>query len=207
MKVEAQKTADAGSALRLFFAVELPEEVRAHIGAHVGRLREHAPAGVKVSWEQVGKLHLTLKFLGDVPAARLEELQTAAARAAETVAPFRLWLRTAGAFPPRGSPRVLWLGLADEAGRLAELRRRLEDECAGADFARDSRPFHAHVTVARIRAGDDAARQLKRLHAELSFAPVEFAVAGFVLVRSELGAGGSRYTVLSHHALGGQVKA
>ena len=187
--------------LRVFCAVELPQEVRAHVAAHIEQLRDAAP-DVRASWEREEKLHITLKFLGEIAPERVEALSEAAARAVEESEPFILAIEGAGAFPPRGNPRTLWLGIRDSANALAHLHQRLEEECARAGFRREERPFHPHLTLARIRA-PQGARELARLHQETDFETAEFAVANLVVLRSELGPRGSRYTEVSRHEFGG----
>ena len=188
--------------VRIFCAVDLPEDVRARVAAHISRLREaHASSSLKVGWERVEKLHLTLKFLGEVEQARVEALARAATRAAEGVEKFALTLGEAGSFPASGNPRVIWLGLRDETKRLAALHERLEDECARENFPREARAFHPHITIARIRIPNAAARQLAKLHRETGFEPASFNVGEFIVMQSQFGAGGSRYIPLSRHEL------
>lgn len=187
--------------LRIFCAVELPEDVRARIAAHVAGLREATQPSLKISWERAEKLHLTLKFLGEVEAERVEALTRAANRAAGVGGRFELSLRETGAFPSRGNPRVLWLGLHDDTGRLAQLQARLEAECERENFPREERAFRPHITIARIRTPNAAARHVAALHREVEFAPATFNVGEFVIMQSRLGAGGSQYTPLSRHEL------
>ena len=190
--------------MRIFCAVELPEDVRARAAAHIARLREAiARLPLKVSWERADKLHLTLKFLGEIEPARVEALTRAASRAVGSVEKFEARLQDAGVFPARGNPRVLWLGLKDETNRLARLQERLEAECARENFPREARAFHPHITIARIRLPVAApARHLAKLHCEIGFEPPSsFTVNDLIVMRSVLGAGGSRYTPLSRHEL------
>lgn len=182
---------------RSFCAIELPSETRARAADHIARLREGVPEA-RASWERVEKLHLTLKFIGEIAPERVGALSGAAERAALHSQSFILALGGRGAFPPRGNPRVLWLGVEDSAGPLISLHNRLEDECAAVGFARESRPFHPHLTLARIRA-PQGARQLAELHRQTDFERMEFTVADIVVLRSELGPGGSRYTEISRH--------
>ena len=184
---------------RAFCAIELPDALKSLVGEHARRLREAFPH-VRASWERPEKIHITLKFLGAVEVARIEELSRAAGRAAAHVEPFDLTIAGPGTFPPHGPPRVLWLGIEDASGQLSRLYRSLEDECAAAGFPRESRPFKPHLTVARIRA-PRGPRELAAAHHETSFAPQCFNVSELVLMRSELGPGGSRYTSLSHYFL------
>jgi 2'-5' RNA ligase len=192
--------------LRLFCAVELPPDARARAATHVARLRADAATQLKVSWEREEKMHVTLKFLGEVAPERLEHLTLAASRAAARVAPFELRLEGCGVFPSRSRPSVLWLGISDAAAQISELQTHLEDECARENFPRDVRPFHPHVTVARIRTSDGEARKLAKLHTEMQFEPTSFPVGELVLMRSDFGAGGSIYTALSRHELKGEAK-
>lgn len=186
--------------LRLFCAIELSPEARARAADHIERLRQSTPH-LKVSWERTDKLHLTLKFLGEVEAARAATLTAAAARAAAEVAPFELTLQGTGGFPLGRNPRVLWLGVIDPSGQLKLLQRRLEDACAAAGFPREERLFHAHVTLARIRTVNATARRLARYHEMTGFAPVPWTVHELLVMRSELAPGGSRYTPLARLAL------
>ncbi|MDT7808806.1 MAG: 2,3-cyclic 3-phosphodiesterase [Acidobacteriota bacterium] len=187
-----------GESIRLFFALELPDEVRDAAASHVARLRRDFP-GVRVSWPRPANLHLTLKFMGEVEASRVESLSRAASVAAAGLAPFRLSIESAGVFPPRGAARVLWLGVHDDSGQLALLQRRLEDECAALGFEREPKSFKPHLTLARLRTPHDASA-LSEAHRQTPFGPHAFDVSEFVMMRSELGPGGSRYTPLSRHS-------
>ena len=152
----------------------------------------------RASWPRPESLHLTLKFLGDVEASRVDSLSSAATAAATALGPFTLSIEGAGSFPPRGAARVLWLGVRDEAAGLSLLQLRLENECAAHGFPRESKPYKPHLTLARLRAPQDAAA-LSEAHRRSHFGPHTFQVSDFVLMRSELGPGGSRYTPVSRH--------
>lgn len=187
--------------LRLFAAVELPREARRAAAEHAARLRAALPPGVRVGWEREEKLHLTLKFFGGVEPERADAMAGALALSAAAARPFTLSLEGAGAFPTAARPSVLWLGLSDPSGDLARLHARLEEECAALNFPREQRPFHPHVTLARIRAATSEARSLARRHLELAFQPLALAVSEIVLMSSRLGPGGSVHTPLSRHKL------
>jgi len=146
-------------------------------------------------------LHLTLKFLGNTPVAKIEALSHAAHKAAVKFQPFDLIVGRCGAFPSTGQPRVLWIGIDNRSGELADLHRSLEDECAKAGFAREERPFHPHLTIARLRK-PQGSRQLAKLHGEMGFTNQQVSVSETVLFRSELLGEGSRHTAISHHRFG-----
>ena len=182
---------------RVFCAIELPEALKSRVGEHARRLREAFPH-VRASWERPEKIHITLKFLGDVEVSRIEELSRAAGRAAAHIEPFDLTIAGPGTFPPHGPPRVLWLGIDDASAQLSNLHRSLEDECAAAGFQRDLRPFKPHLTVARIRT-PHGARELAAAHREAQFEPQTFTASELVVMRSELGPGGARHTRVASH--------
>src|ERR1700738_155084 len=142
---------------RMFVAIELPAPVRRKLIAHIDRLRDSVP-DARASWLPEENLHLTRKFLGDIPVTNVEAALQATERAAKTVEPFQLTVVDCGAFPPKSQPRVLWVGIEDPSGQLALLHRTLEDECAKAGFPREPRPFHPHLTIARIRKPQDSRR-------------------------------------------------
>jgi RNA 2',3'-cyclic 3'-phosphodiesterase len=190
---------EARTTLRVFFAVELPDVLRARVAERITFLRSRF-AQVRASWERPEKLHVTLKFIGEIEPGRVEDLKRAGERAVEGTGPFDLSVEGAGSFPPRGNPRVLWLGIRDDSGRLAFMQHALEAACADTGFAREQRAFKPHLTLARLRAPQGAA-ELAAVHREACFEPQGFRVAWLILMRSELGPGGSRYTPLARHAL------
>jgi 2'-5' RNA ligase len=184
---------------RVFCAIDLPHEVREKVMAHSMRLRRAVPEA-HASWSKPDNIHLTLKFLGDIPQARVESLSRAAVDASRGVEPFKVSLQGSGVFPTRGQPRVLWIGIEDLEGKLVELYRRLEQECSKAGFKNEERPFHPHLTLARLRK-PEGARALAEAHKQMKFEPIRFSVSELLVIRSELSSAGSKYTTISHHPL------
>jgi 2'-5' RNA ligase len=182
---------------RLFIAIELPPKVRSTLKAHIDQLRPAVPEA-RASWTAEENLHLTLKFLGATPLTRVERLSQAVRRTAKAVGSFEMAIGTCGAFPSSGQPRVLWIGVEDPSNRLTLLHQALEDECAQAGFAREHRPFHPHLTIARLRK-PQGARRLVQAHKQLAFDHEPAVVSHLDLIRSELRSEGSRYTVIARH--------
>jgi 2'-5' RNA ligase len=197
---------------RVFCAIELPEGVRLRISQHIARLKEAAPEA-QASWSRADNIHLTLKFLGDIPQASVRNLSEAASRAVAAVGPFTIRLEQTGVFPPYGSPRVLWIGVNDCEGRLVELQERLEAEGEKFGFPGESRTFHPHITLARLRKpqpgserghpawGGRHARALASAHKAMDFESAEIVVSELLVIRSELSSAGSQYTTISRHPL------
>lgn len=185
---------------RVFCSVDLTVTAREAAAAYLARLRRYAPPQARIGWERPEKLHIALNFLGEIEVARVAAVKQAATRAAYAGTGFTLSLQGAGVFPPRGAPRVFWLGVQDASGGLAALQRRLAEECAASGFPRETRVYRPHVTLARMRT-PVGAHELARHHQTLAFAPVTFDVREMLVVRSELGPGGSRYMTLGHYPL------
>ena len=188
-----------GEKWRVFVAIEIPAEIRKRIAQHIARLRHEVPE-VRATWSREENLHLTLKFLGDIPPTRVEALSRAAEQSTRNLHPFELRVAGCGSFPPRGTPRVLWIGIDDQQSLLDRLYGALEDNCTEEGFGRERRPFNPHLTIARIRR-PLGARSLAELHNQTGFERMAFAVDELRVIRSELSSEGSPYTVLSSHPL------
>lgn len=184
---------------RLFIAIELPAEIRHAIKEHIDHLRDELPE-VRASWVREQNLHLTLKFFGDTPVERVEEVSRALRAAAAGMTPIDIDIHEHGSFPLRGKPAVLWIGIEDPSANLIKFHELLENECERNGFPRDARSFHPHLTIARLR-GSQGARALADLHKSIDLPNVSVRVQEVCLIRSELSSSGSRYTVLKRYEL------
>lgn len=184
---------------RVFCAINLPIEVREKVVAQSISLRKARPEAY-ASWSKPDNIHVTIKFLGDIPQSRVGSLSTAAALASGGLESFPISVQGSGVFPTRGRPRALWIGIADLEGKLGELYHRLEEECAEAGFSKEARAFHPHLTLARLRK-PEGARALAEAHKQMHFEPIEFSVSELLVIRSELSSAGSKYTTISRHPL------
>ena len=188
---------------RTFIAIELPSNIRQAIRQHIDQLRAAFP-DVRASWTREDNLHLTLKFLGNVPVESIPALSNAVAEAAHTIDPFELVVSGCGTFPPHGRPKVLWIGCGAQASSLQLLHATLEGHCAAANFEREPRAYHPHLTIARLRESRDS-RTLAEHHKQLGFPAQTFTVSELVVFRSELSSKGSKHTALARHELAGLV--
>lgn len=189
-------SAPADEKARLFVALELPDDVREVL---VG-WRSRALSGVSgLRMVRPEDLHATLCFLGSRPAREIDEIAgacgvVAGERAAETRIAEPLWL------PPR-RPRVLAVRLDDDEGALARVQAVLSTAlAAGGWYAPESRPWLAHVTVARV------AKNARIKAPSLPVVPgVEFRCSRVTLYRSRLSPSGARYEALRVVELGSRV--
>jgi len=175
--------------VRLFFAVALPPDVRESLAALGRELAERAP-GAGVSWGPADNMHLTLRFLGDTADDVVPALHEAAREAARAVPRLELVLEGVGTFGGR-SPRVIWVGLRQDAGReaLVQLAGELERRVRVIGFEPADHAFSAHATLGRVRADKTNAKKTAALVAAVAKAklgPLEVAVERFVLYESRL---------------------
>jgi 2'-5' RNA ligase len=180
--------------LRLFLALELPEQLRGALAALQERLRSGEEGW---RWVRPEGLHVTLRFLGEVAPERLPELSPAFREAAARGAPPEIEVEGLGTFPPRGRPRVLWVGLRDRSGGgLATAAAALEAAAREAGFPAEERAFSPHLTLARAATGAAP----RRPEAEVGVLGV-FRAGDVTLFRSVPGRGGAVYTALERYPL------
>jgi 2'-5' RNA ligase len=132
--------------LRLFVAVEVPDEVRAEVEAASAPWRERFP---RARWVPRENQHLTVKFLGSTWPRLLEWVRSSVRTVAESSGSFEARGTGLGAFPSPGRARVLWAGLEDPAGAMTALAAALDDAMRK-EFAPERRAFTPHLTVARF---------------------------------------------------------
>ncbi len=187
---------------RLFVAAPLDDAARSAVEAVVAPVRASEPEGRGVRWIRFEGLHVTLRFLGPTSEARVDDLASAIRETASGVAPFAIRISGAGAFPPHGRPRTLWLGMTDGSDRLAALASRLDDALVRAGWEHEERPFRAHLTLARadgVRAGPTTAAALRDAAAGLA---IDALLDRIVLFESVTGSGRARYVPRAETPLG-----
>ncbi len=191
--------------LRLFVAIELPDDVRASLAATMQRLRD-AGAADALRWVRPESIHITLKFLGAVEDERVPALRTALRLGVHDAAPFDLATGALGSFGGRRNLRVVWTGVAGDTHALDSLAERVEAALTPLGFPRESRPFAAHLTLARVHDGTPP-QERERIHALLATVPpppaTVFHVDRCSLMRSRLQRGGAIYDALNIYDLGG----
>jgi 2'-5' RNA ligase len=171
------------SAKRLFVSIELPRTV-------TERFVELDPNLRGVRWLSPEQMHLTLSFLGNVPEDIAEKLKEKLS-AIEWKA-FFLPLTGFGAFPGKGRPSVIWIGVGSGHPHLFQLHKRVQEAALAAGLEPDLRSFHPHVTVARCRdVSPEAIRPFLKAHAAFDGGMIH--VESFCLNSSELMPAGSVY--------------
>lgn len=171
--------------------MDLPPDVKDEVVVVIDELRPLVPGA---RWVPPENLHVTLAFLGETDLATA--VAGALGRAVATVPRFPSRLGAVGAFPSPRRARVVWVGLEDEASGFPRLAEAVRTALEPLGFAPESRPFTAHVTVARLKAPAPAQRITSAAPV-----PVAFVVDRVTLYRSRLGRPAPVYEALSTLAL------
>jgi len=188
--------------IRSFIAIELPDEIR-HALAEVQKHLRRDVAGVR--WVEPGSIHLTLKFLGDIPAEQIQPIVAAAMGAVQDEPPVSLGVSGLGAFPNPRRPRVIWVGIEGDVARLGRLQARLEEALEPLGFPRDERAFRPHLTVGRVKE-PRRPPDLTRALADVTVPRCNsFDVREILLYKSDLRPTGAIYTKLQHLPFAGSA--
>ncbi|HUF54204.1 MAG TPA: RNA 2',3'-cyclic phosphodiesterase [Dehalococcoidia bacterium] len=192
---------EAADALRLFVAIELPEEIRDALAETQARLKVGELE--RLRWAKPQNIHITLKFLGETPAGRQQAIEGALAEAVQGVAPFEIRLGKLGKFGGRQNPRVLWVDAAGDTQALSALQNRVQEKLSPLGFSPENRPFSVHLTLARVPEDMQraVARPINEAIDTVKVPDMEIPVRKVSLMRSELRREGPTYTCLASFPL------
>ncbi|MGW8223258.1 MAG: RNA 2',3'-cyclic phosphodiesterase [Syntrophobacteria bacterium] len=179
--------------IRSFIAIDFHEETRKALEDIQRKLKQY---GAGVRWVRPSSIHLTLKFLGNIQPAQVEDIARAVAQEVLNEPPITLGAAGLGAFPSRRKPRVIWIGMEGEVQRLIRIQSRLENALEPLGFDREKRLFRPHLTIGRVKDR----RRLQSLidaMAELKIPEFDsFDVTEIILYKSDLRPTGAIYTKL-----------
>jgi 2'-5' RNA ligase len=179
--------------MRSFIAIEIPGEIKKELIEAQNRLKS---SGVEASWPRPEGIHLTLKFLGELPDTGIPEIMDGLRQSAAGTAPFRLDVGGIGAFPGPKNARVAWVGLSGETETLRRLQAAIEDAMARLGMEREERAFKPHLTLGRIKYIRSRDQWLKALEEMRDIKLPGFDVTSISLMKSELKPSGAVYTEL-----------
>ena len=152
-----------------------------------------------VKWDTPDKFHITLKFLGNVDLEKLTELSESLAAVTSKTVPFQLSYNIVGAFPDLLHPKVIWAG-AQMNDTLSSLQHDIELACARLGFPTDTRAFHPHITLGRVKGSTNLARLTAKIKS-ITFETIETGCSEVLLIKSNLQPTGSVYTTLKSFPL------
>ncbi|QDT53649.1 2',5' RNA ligase family [Caulifigura coniformis] len=183
-----------GATIRTFIGLRIAAtDALRSVSADLGRM------GRAVKITPADKFHLTLKFLGDTRRSQFDDIAAALRKASSSVSRHAIEIVGLGAFPKSARPAVVWAGVrpAGEIERLAAILDRLLEPLG---FVPETRPYHPHLTLARVKGDAAGLEEVIEANRETPYGSATAAVAE--LFQSELTPGGSRYTSLATAELG-----
>lgn len=185
--------------MRCFVAIELPTAIRDRLADLQARLQVLDRA---IRWTRPEHIHLTLKFLGEVPDAIVADACKATIATAAGLPPVRLEVRGVGCFPPSGSARIVWAGISGPPTELISCHRACEEVFEELGFPREDRDFRPHLTIGRSR-DSRGAREVRAAIGELKDCAVgSFTASELVVFESMLSSSGPTYTALARARFG-----
>ena len=178
------------SRIRCFVAADLDEPARREVGRLQERLRR---MGVRGRWVAPERVHVTVRFIGEVPPETFDEVSGALARPVGREGALDLVLQGLGAFPSLRRPRVLWVGLAGDVAGLAGAAREVDERLEDLGLPGEARPFRPHVTLARAKGPSGMEGLERALKAVGAYRGPAFRVTRLTLYESRLKPGGPEY--------------
>ena len=189
-----------GGMVRTFVAVEVNAAVQTRAMQLIARLR--SPES-HVNWVERNNLHLTLKFLGDVPTLDMAAVCRTVVKVAAPLAPFEIAIQGAGAFPQVRRPRVVWLGVGEGTESLQSLHQAIDVALRPLGHRGDSRPYKPHLTLGYVREGSAMAGLASSILEAADYEAGASAVSEIVVMASHPDLAGPRYELLARCPLKG----
>lgn len=188
------------NSIRAFLAIDPPGEVRAALASAQRDLKRTLSGSIR--WVAPQGIHLTLKFFGNVGEGEVARISTTMIKVVNQRTPLDLTIESIGVFPHLRRPRVLWLGTGGDVLPLDKLVEKTEYALAENGFARETRPFTPHWTLARINETGEVSGLARVIEEHRETVWARFVTDTIVLFRSELTPQGAIYTPLAEYRLG-----
>ena len=192
--------------MRTFIAVNIPVDIKQNLQEEIDRLRALI-RDESVRWVRPEGIHLTLKFLGEISDSSLGEIHQTLEREVEKHLTCSLRVGGFGCFPNRRRPRVLWIGITEDKGTLAQVQSSIHEKLVPLGFEKEERPFHPHLTLGRVRRNVSKSdlNQLQDAINEFDVGQIgQFEVREIHLIESILKPTGAEYCTLGEYTLEGK---
>lgn len=179
--------------LRTFIAIELPGEIQKKLGEFSESIKNPQD---RVTWVSSNNIHVTLKFLGDVPIGDIDSIRDIISAVAKNYSPFDAAIKGTGVFPDPRSPRVVWVGVDTGKEKVKNIYMDLEERLVSIGIPKEERSFTPHLTLGRVKYIKDVKRFTEGIskHKEDLFG--NFMADSISLIKSTLTPKGSVYEVL-----------
>lgn len=180
--------------IRCFIAIPLAQEIKEELANIQEKLKK---SDAQVKWVSPDSIHITLKFLGDLPRIRLSSISKVIKEVAHKKTWFEMSLSSPGAFPSPGKPRVVWVGIKDGQEELKELAEKLDLKLRSIGLPGEEREFVPHLTLGRIKNLDNRDKLVEIIHSIKAVSTEKIQVTKINLMKSQLTPTGPIYSVIS----------
>jgi 2'-5' RNA ligase len=193
LKIDNFQLFSMPSTIRTFIALELPPSLISSLA----KVQEDIQSmGLRAKWVRPGNIHLTLKFLGNINPADIDNIGGAMVDAVGNINTFNLVAEGIGVFPGIKRPRVIWVGLRGQVQSLFAMQRLLEDNLAALGYKKEKRPFKGHLTLGRFKQSVNP-NTIRRVLQEFGNLTIEeFTARRVIFYKSDLKPTGAVYSQL-----------
>jgi RNA 2',3'-cyclic 3'-phosphodiesterase len=190
--------------IRAFIAIYPSSEVLLRLREWMKKLR-HDLGEDGIRWIKNEQMHLTLQFLGYIPAEQIEEIQNALRQSIFSHHRFTLKAESLGCFPNISRARVLWVGLSGQTNELQKLKSGFDKILIPFGYKPEPRKFQPHLTVARFSQLSGAQRAVlkERIEKYANLSAGNFAIEKIELMESRLSPRGASYHPVASFSLHG----
>ena len=178
--------------IRTFIAIDIPQEIKMELDKLISTLR---PLGPDIKWVKAANLHMTLRFLGEIPKDSIAGLAQEIETNVKNFGKFQLALSGLGGFPNLRRPKVIWVGSGSGTDRLMDLASLVQKSCIDGGFGEGDKPFSSHLTIGRVKFPKVLNQLISRIEST-KFESAPFDVDEVIVFRSDLSPAGPKYTRL-----------
>jgi len=179
--------------MRVFIAIPLPTELKVKL---IALQQEFRRFPLEATWVREAGFHITLKFFGEVEPTQIPSIVSCMIETTHHYSRFALTLSGVGVSPHESRPRVLWVGIQDETGVLAQLQHALEERLAQIGYGAEDRPFTPHLTLARLKHVPRRGEFITCVSAHRQVSLGHLHVDHLELLESQLHPAGARYSTI-----------
>lgn len=183
--------------IRTFIAVEIPQEIKEIIADFQKSLAEER---FPIRWVKPDNIHLTLKFIGEIPESVIAEIEQNIFHAPPICEPFEITISGTGVFPYMRKPRVFWLGITNGTEELVGLAQLVEEKLVPFNIKKEKRKFRSHLTIGRFKKAARVTGLGRFLSPDILYAGT-FKVREIILMKSVLKPSGAEYSRIAVHSL------
>ncbi|MCD6595753.1 RNA 2',3'-cyclic phosphodiesterase [bacterium] len=178
--------------IRTFFAIEIPDNFRKSIKNNVIDVLNKLP--VKVKWVTEQNIHITVRFIGEIEIAKIDDIVDNVNKSIGTIGEIKLELSRIGYFG-KNSPKVIWIGLNGDIDKLEKIHEKIEHACRDAGSKADYKEFSPHITFGRVKSPSHTSELIETIK-NIEIPKLNFKTDELVLFKSTLTPAGPIYEAI-----------